>query len=261
MTLVMPTRVLVVGSGGREHALAWKLAAEPGINEVIVAPGSAAMTDEDRVRVLPGANPLDPPSIVDAARAAAAELVVIGPEAPLAAGVADALVEAGIPVFGPSRAAARLETSKAFCHEIAAAAGVPMARARSFMPGEGAAAEAFIRELARGGARAVMKADGLAGGKGVIVCDSPEQAIGLVPGFLAGRSPDAPALVVEERLAGHEASVIAICDGTRAVALPVARDHKRLCDDDLGPNTGGMGAYSPLPDLDDDDVEIGRAHV
>ncbi|MEW5992689.1 MAG: phosphoribosylamine--glycine ligase [Chloroflexota bacterium] len=249
--LVMPTRILVVGSGGREHALAWKLAGEPGVNEVAVAPGSAAMAAEARVRVIPGVDLLTPAEVVAAARAMAAELVVVGPEAPLAAGVADALVEAGIAVFGPSRAAARLETSKAFCHQVAAAAGVRMARARAFAGGELEAATAFIRELDMSGAGIVLKADGLAGGKGVIVTESTQQALELAPSFLAGRTPDAPALVVEERLAGREASVIAICDGVRAVALPAARDHKRLCDGDRGPNTGGMGAYSPVPDLDD----------
>ncbi len=252
MSLVMPTRVLVVGSGGREHALAWKLATEPGVNEVVVAPGSAAMAAEPRVRPLPRVDPLDPAAVGTAARAAAAELVVIGPEAPLAVGVADELAAGGIAVFGPTRAAARLETSKAFCHEVAAAAGVRMARARAFGGGDMAAAEAFIRALDAAGTRAVLKADGLAGGKGVIVTESLDQALGLAPSFLAGRPAEAPALVVEERLEGREASVIAICDGDRAVALPAARDHKRLCDGDEGPNTGGMGAYSPLPDLDDD---------
>jgi phosphoribosylamine--glycine ligase len=257
MNLVMPTRVLVVGGGGREHALAWKLSGEPGINEVVVAPGSAGIAAEPRARALPSVDPLHPASVVAAARVMAAELVVVGPEGPLAAGVADALAEAGIAVFGPSRAAARLESSKAFCHEVAAAAGVRMAHARAFAGGEteAAAAAAFIRELDAAGAGAVLKADGLAGGKGVIVTDSIEQALGLVPGLLAGRTGDAAALVVEERLAGREASVIAICDGIAAMALPPARDHKRLCDDDRGPNTGGMGAYSPVPDLDDAAVE------
>lgn len=251
MNLVMPTRILILGGGGREHALAWKLSGEPGVNEIAVAPGSAGIAAEPRVRSLAGVDPLAPAAIVAAARAMSAELVVVGPEGPLAAGVADGLAEAGIAVFGPSRAAARLETSKAFCHEVAAAAGVRMARARAFAGGDGDAATAFIRELGAEGSGTVLKADGLAGGKGVIVTDSLEQALGLVPGFLAGRSGDAPALVVEERLAGREASVIAVCDGTRAVALPAARDHKRLCDEDRGPNTGGMGAYSPIPDLDD----------
>ena len=255
MSLITPTRILVVGAGGREHALAWKLAGEPGINEVFVAPGSAAIGHEPKVTVMPGVEALDPDAVAAAARRVAAELVVVGPEGPLAVGVADAVAAAGIPVFGPSRAAARLESSKAFCHEVASAAAVPMARARAFRPGDDLAAAAFIRCLAAEGAGAVLKADGLAAGKGVIVTDSTEQALDLAPSFLAGRSGNEPALVIEERLAGYEASVIAICDGTRATALPAARDHKRLCDGDRGPNTGGMGAYSPVPDLDDRAVE------
>ncbi len=256
VSLIMPTRVLVLGGGGREHALAWKLAGEPGVNEVFVAPGSAAIATEARVRVV-AVDPLDPAAVVAVARATSAELVVVGPEAPLSVGVADALAAAGIPVFGPTRAAAALETSKAFCHEVAEAAGVRMARARAFAPGEEPAAIAWIHELGAAGSGAVLKQDGLAAGKGVIVTDSIEQAVALAPSFLAGREPGHPALVVEERLEGREASVIAICDGTRVTALPAARDHKRLCDDDEGPNTGGMGAYSPLPDLDDATV----AHV
>src|SRR4029077_12660249 len=131
-------------------------------------------------------------------------------------------------------------------------AEVRMARGRAFGPHDGAGAAGFIRELAAAGAGVVLKADGLAAGKGVIVTESTEQALELAPSFLAGRTGDRAALVIEERLAGREASVIAICDGTRAVALPAARDHKRLCDGDQGPNTGGMGAYSPLPHLDDE---------
>jgi len=255
VTLVMPTRILVVGGGGREHALAWKLAGEPGVNHVAVAPGSAGIATEAHVEVRRDVDPLDGPAVVAAARQFAAELVVVGPEAPLAAGVADALVAAGVPVFGPVQAAARLESSKAFCHEIADAAGVRMARARAFTGDELGGAIEFVKTLAAGGSKAVLKADGLAAGKGVIVTDSVEQALGLLPSFLQGRPFDAPALVIEERLEGAEASVIAICDGERAIALPAARDHKRLCDGDAGPNTGGMGAYSPLPDLDDAAVE------
>jgi phosphoribosylamine--glycine ligase len=141
-TLVQPTRVLIVGGGGREHALAWKLAAEPGVNEVLVAPGSDAIASEPRVRVDRGVDPLDPTAVVAAARRFAAELVVIGPEAPLAAGVADALAEAGFAVFGPSQAAARIESSKAFCREVAEAAGVPMARGRAFAETDPSAAAA-----------------------------------------------------------------------------------------------------------------------
>jgi phosphoribosylamine--glycine ligase len=242
--LVQPTRILIVGGGGREHALAWKLAAEPGVNEVLVAPGSEAIGGEPRVRVDPAIDPLDPAAVVAAARRFAAELVVIGPEAPLAAGVADALTEAGFAVFGPSAAAARIESSKAFCREIATAAGVPMAEGRAFPAGDGAAARDYAAALGpRGGV--VVKADGLAAGKGVVVCDAVAEAAAAI------EATDGP-LIVEERLRGPEASVIAICDGRQAVALPISRDHKRLGDGETGPNTGGMGAYSPLSDLPDE---------
>ncbi|HET9851172.1 MAG TPA: phosphoribosylamine--glycine ligase [Candidatus Limnocylindrales bacterium] len=245
-----PTRTLVVGSGAREHALAWKLAGEPGMNEVVVAPGSAAIDAESRVRALKGVDPLDVAAIVEAARTFAAELVVIGPEAPLAAGITDALRDAGFAVFGPSQAAARIESSKGFCHEVAEAAGVRMATARAFAADEGAAARAYVAELGAAGNGVVLKQDGLAAGKGVAVYDDAGLALDHVDSYLEGRG-DGPALVVEERLRGREASVIAVCDGLNAVALPASRDHKRLCDGDEGPNTGGMGAYSPLPDLPD----------
>ena len=147
--LVQPTRILIVGGGGREHALAWKLGAEPGVNEVLVVPGSDAIAREPRVRVAPAADPLDPAAIVTLARERAVELVVIGPEAPLAAGVADALVAAGVPVFGPNAAAARIESSKTFCHEIAAEAGVPMARGASFAAHEADDASSWARDEAR----------------------------------------------------------------------------------------------------------------
>ncbi len=250
----MPARILVLGGGGREHAIAWKLAHEPGVAEVLVAPGSAGIAAEAGVRTLE-VDPIDPGAVVALARAAAVDLVVVGPEAPLSVGVADALEAAGIAVFGPTRDAARLETSKTFCHDVARVAGVRMAGARSFAGGEVAAALAFVRDLGEAGASVVLKADGLAAGKGVIVTESTASALDLAPSFLVGRPADAPALVVEERLTGREASIIAICDGERAVALPAARDHKRLYDGDAGPNTGGMGAYSPLPDLDDAAVE------
>jgi phosphoribosylamine--glycine ligase len=242
--LVMPTRILIVGSGGREHALAWKLSAEPGVNEVFVAPGSDAMTALPRVRRLAAVDPLDGSAVVAAARSTAAELVVIGPEAPLAAGVADALDAAGIAVFGASAAAARIESSKAFCHEIAAAAGVPMARSGAFA--DPADAIALARVLDADGRGVVVKADGLAAGKGVTVAADLDEALAAIQ-VAAG----AGTVVIEERLEGREASLIALCDGQDALALPMARDHKRLADGDAGPNTGGMGAYSPLPDLPD----------
>ena len=246
-----PTRTLIVGTGAREHALAWKLAGEPGMNTVYVAPGSAAIDAESRVQALPRVDPLDGAAVVAAARSVAAELVVIGPEAPLAAGVVDALREAGIAVFGPTREAARIESSKAFCHDVAEAAGVRMAEARAFAADEGAAARAYVAELGAAGEGVVLKQDGLAAGKGVAVYDDAGLALDHVASYLGGRG-EGPALVVEERLGGREASVIAVCDGRTAVALPASRDHKRLCDGDEGPNTGGMGAYSPLPDLPDE---------
>ncbi len=257
---VMPTRILIVGGGGREHALAWKLAAEPGVNEIEVAPGSAAIGAEPRVRTLREVDALVPAAVVAAARSHAVELVVVGPEAPLAAGVADALTEAGIPVFGPSRAAARIETSKAFCHEVAEAAGVRMARSRAFAAGELDAALAFAAELAGSGRGLVVKADGLAAGKGVAVCDDLATAEDELVGLLGSRPshPDeaagTPRVVLEERLFGPEVSVIAVSDGRLALALPAARDHKRLGDGDRGPNTGGMGAFSPVADLPDDEA-------
>jgi phosphoribosylamine--glycine ligase len=248
MPAVTPTRILIVGSGGREHALAWKLAGEPGVNEVRVVPGSDAMTELGRVTRDREVEPLDPAAVVGAAMAFAAELVVVGPEAPLSVGVADALEEAAVPCLGPTAAAARIETSKTFCHDVADVAGVRMARARPFGPGEHEAATRWARELDAEGAGIVLKADGLAAGKGVIVCEDLEQALGLLPSFLIGE-PGRVTLVIEERLVGPEATVIALCDGREAIALPTARDHKRLCDGDRGPNTGGMGAYSPIPDL------------
>ncbi len=246
-----PTRILVVGGAGREHALVWKLAREPGVNRIVVAPGSAAISDEPRVETVPGIEIGDTDAILALAREEAVELVVIGPEAPLALGLADVLREAGLPVFGPSRAAAMIETSKAFCHEIADAAGVRMARAEVF--DEFAPAFSFARELIAqpGSAGVVIKADGLAGGKGVTVCDNESQAedaLGTLFAELGIRG------LVEERLVGPEASVMAISDGRHAVGLPAARDHKRLRDGDQGPNTGGMGAFSPVPDLPDDAV-------
>jgi phosphoribosylamine---glycine ligase len=259
VSLIAPTRIVILGGGGREHALAWKLAAEPGVNEVVVAPGSDAIALEPKVRRAAGVDPLDPAAVVTIARSVAAELVVVGPEAPLAAGAADALAEAGFAVFGPTAEAALIESSKAYCHDVADAAGVRMAVAGAFA--EASPAIAFARELAANGDGVVVKADGLASGKGVTVCDSAaeaERAIGTldaerrVPGDSDGRAAGRPFVVIEERLHGPEASVIAVCDGSTGVALPIARDYKRLLDADRGPNTGGMGAFSPLADLPDE---------
>ncbi len=246
-----PRRVIITGSGGREHALAWSLARERDVECVIVAPGSDGIADEFKVRCAPGVPATDPAAIVALARAEEADLVVLGPEASVAAGVADALTEAGIVVFGPTADAGRMESSKAFCHEIAEAAGVRMARAGSFE--ELIPALEFARSLveAPGSCGVVIKADGLMLGKGVTVCDDLPAAERALHALLVEHAGGQTRVVVEERLVGAEASLIAICDGQRALGLPAARDHKRLLDADLGPNTGGMGAYSPVPDLPD----------
>jgi phosphoribosylamine---glycine ligase len=253
-----PARVLVLGGGGREHALVWSLSREAGVSAVIAAPGSDAIATENKVRCFPTVSQLDGAAVVTLAKAEDVDLVVVGPEAPLAAGVADALMDAHIPVFGPSKAAARIEWSKAFCREVAAAAGVRMARGRDFTALKPALS--FARELAGapGSRGVVVKADGLAAGKGVTVCDdyaSAEAALEVLfvnlpaPATPAANEPAQPVVVIEERLFGAEASLIALCDDHAALALPPARDHKRLLDDDKGPNTGGMGAYSPVPDM------------
>ncbi len=254
MTLVMPTRILVVGGGGREHALAWKLGREPGVNEVLVAPGSAGIPTEPHVRVT-GVDPLDPGAVVALAREHASELVVVGPEAPLAAGVADALSDGRA-----SRSSARTRGGQARDVEGVLPRGRDGGRGpdrtgagvRAAAGGRGAG----VRARARGGRRARRPQGRWPGRRQGRhrhgIGRAGDRARALVP---RGRPGDAPALVIEERLDGYEASVIAICDGSRAIALPAARDHKRLCDGDTGPNTGGMGAYSPLPDLDADAVE------
>ncbi len=255
-----PARILVLGGGGREHALVWSLAREAGVVSVVVAPGSDAIAAEPKVRCVP-VSPLDSAAVVGLATAEDVDLVVVGPEAPLAAGVADALIDAGVPVFGPSKAASRIEWSKTFCREVAAAAGVRMARGRDFSALEPALA--FARDLAGapGSRGVVVKADGLAAGKGVTVCDDYAGAEAALRALFGGsqKAPQAasarpsvaeqPTVVLEARLFGAEASLIAICDEHDALALPPARDHKRLLDGDRGPNTGGMGAYSPVPDL------------
>lgn len=242
-----PTRILVVGSGAREHALAWRFAGEPGVAEVHVAPGNAGMSDVAVIHTEVAAG--DREGITALAEALRSDLVVIGPEAPLAAGLADRLGTAGIAVFGPGRAAAALEVSKGFCRSVAAAAGIPMAEGAGF----DRAAEAidFARRL---GEPLVVKADGLAAGKGVTLCPTLERAERAIRAALEDGAfgPAGARIVVERQLSGPEASVMAICDGTAVLALPPARDHKRIGDGGTGPNTGGMGAYSPLPDLADE---------
>ena len=237
-------RVLVLGSGGREHALCWAIARSPLVEEVLCAPGSDGIAADARTVA---ADPKDTRALVELVKAEGVSLVVVGPEDLLAAGVADRLREAGIPVFGPGAEAARLESSKRFAKEFMARHGIPTAAHASF--DDAAAAEAYVRAL-RG--PCVVKADGLAAGKGVFVCDEPEAALAALHEIMRARRFGASGseVVIEERLEGEEASFYALCDGERFVVLSHAQDHKRILDGDRGENTGGMGAYSPAGPID-----------
>jgi len=224
-------KVLLVGSGGREHALAWKLSSSPDLDELHVAPGNpgiARFGDCHPVRAEDGEG------LLALASSLAADLVVVGPEAPLVAGVADELRHSGVAVFGPGRGAARIEGSKTFAKEVMRAAGVPTARAMS---------------VAR--PPCVLKVDGLAAGKGVFVCRTQAE----LDTSLRVAAAYGGALVIEELLEGDEVSLLALADGRDAVALPPAQDSKRLEDGDLGPNTGGMGSFSPVPEVTPELVE------
>lgn len=242
-------KVVLIGGGGREHALAWKIAASPLLSTLYTTHANPGFP----VSAVPlPAGDVD--ATVAAARAVAADLVVVGPEAPLGEGLADKLRAAGIPTFGPSAAAARLETSKAFAKEIMAAAGVPTAGYLRADRDDPASARAARERCARGGV--AVKVDGLAAGKGVFVCPTPEEALAALDEAWSGRFGDAArSLVIEDLMTGPEVSVFGICDGERVVGLPSAQDHKRIFDGDKGPNTGGMGAYVPCPLLDSTGVE------
>ncbi|WP_203236461.1 phosphoribosylamine--glycine ligase, partial [Methylobacterium crusticola] len=239
-----PLTLLLIGSGGREHALAWKLAQSPACGRLLIAPGNPGTAAHGTN--LPGLDVTDAAAVVALCRREAVGLVVVGPEAPLVAGLVDALAAAGIRAFGPSAAAARLEGSKAFTKELARECGIPtaaFARFRAVAP-----ALAYLRART---APIVVKADGLAAGKGVVVAETLAEAEAAVEAMLGGGLGAAGAeVVIEECLVGEEASLFALCDGTRAVLFGTAQDHKRVHDGDRGPNTGGMGAYSPAPVLD-----------
>jgi phosphoribosylamine---glycine ligase len=227
-------KVLVLGSGGREHALCWKLSQSPLLTKLWCAPGNPGTASVATNLAL---DPEDVTGVVEAVRTHQVDLVVIGPEAPLVAGVADALRAAGVAVFGPGAAAAELEGSKAFAKEVMEAAAVPTAGFRVF--DDPAQAEAWAASQDR----IVVKADGLAAGKGVVVATDTAQAVAAIREL--SRTPAGGRLVLEELLEGEEISVIALCDGERFVLCPPARDHKRVGEGDSGPNTGGMGAYAP----------------
>lgn len=234
-------KILVVGGGGREHAIVWKLAQSPLAEEIYCAPGNAGIAELADCVNIP-ADDVD--TLLDFARAEGIGLTVVGPEAPLAAGIVDKFTAAGLKIFGPSQRAALIEGSKALAKEIMEKYGIPTAAYQSFT--ELTAAEAYIREQ---GAPIVVKADGLAAGKGVVVAMTEQEALDAVRDMLSGNAfGDAGAkVVIEEYLEGEEVSVLAFSDGKTVLPMVSAQDHKRVFDGDEGPNTGGMGAYSPAP--------------
>ena len=242
-------RILIIGSGGREHALAWKISQRKDVTELYVAPGNGGTASIAKNVPIKDS---DIEGLVAFAKEKAVDLVIPGPELPLTLGVVDAMQAAGIPCFGPSAACARLEGSKAFAKEIMRAAGVPTAAAGVFS--DRASAEVFVKEH---GAPLVVKADGLAAGKGVVVAMTDEEVRAALDLMFESNAFGAAAdtVLIEEFLEGEEVSLLSFCDGTTALPLPSAQDHKAVYDGDRGPNTGGMGAYSPAPVLPDADLE------
>jgi phosphoribosylamine--glycine ligase len=235
--------ILLLGSGGREHALAWKMAASALTDRLFCAPGNAGIAREAQCVALDIA---DHAAVIAFCRSNGIDLVVVGPETPLCAGIVDDLETAGIKAFGPSRAAARLEGSKGFTKDLCRANRIPTAAYERFRDVD--RAKAYVRAR---GAPVVVKADGLAAGKGVVVAQDVAEAEAAIDMMLGGGLGESGAeLVVEEFLAGEEASFFALCDGETAIPLVAAQDHKRVFDGDQGPNTGGMGAYSPAPIVD-----------
>jgi len=234
-------KLLVIGSGGREHAIAWKLAQSPKVQKVFVAPGNGGTARENGLENVALS---EVPDLVGFAKKQGIYLTVVGPEAALAAGVVDAFREAGLKIFGPTRAAAQLESSKEFAKTFMVRHNIPTALHRTFQSAD--LAKAFV---AKRGAPIVVKADGLAAGKGVVVAESVEEAHAAIERMMNQKSlGEAGArVVVEDFLQGEEASFIVMSDGTSALPLATSQDHKRLRDGDEGPNTGGMGAYSPAP--------------
>ena len=238
----MNSRVLIVGGGGREHALAWKAAQSARVGQVYVAPGNAGTALEPRTRNVAVAAD-DVPALVDFARTERIDLTIVGPEAPLVAGIVDAFQDAGLRCFGPVAAAAQLEGSKAYTKAFLDRHRIPTAAYATFTR------TTFDPEWVRAQrVPLVVKADGLAAGKGVVICESADDAIATAQAMFAGRfGPAGDRIVVEEFLEGEEASFIVMVDGRHVLPLATSQDHKRLRDGDLGPNTGGMGAYSPAP--------------
>jgi phosphoribosylamine--glycine ligase len=238
--LAKPMNILLLGSGGREHALAWKIAASPLLTKLWCAPGNAGIAKDAECVAL---DITDHPAVIDFCKAHKVDFVVVGPDAPIAAGIVDDLNAAGFKAFGPTKAAGRLESSKSFTKTLCRANNIPTAAYAHFTDAE--KAKAYIRQQ---GAPIVIKADGLAAGKGVVVAMSEQEALDAVDMMFGGGFGEAGAeVVVEEFMVGEEASFFALCDGEHALALATAQDHKRAFEGDKGPNTGGMGAYSPAP--------------
>src|SRR5262245_58326075 len=236
-------KILIVGGGGREHALAWRLKQSPRVSSIVVAPGNPGISALARCENIAAENI---EGLVSLARLERPHLVIVGPEAPLVAGLADKLRAIDIPVFGPSARAAILEGSKGFSKDFMAKYGIPTAAFGRFT--EPTKAKAFLDTFK---APYVLKADGLAAGKGVVIAETRAEAEAEIDAMLSGKFGAASSsLVVEEFMTGEEASFFALCDGESAVPLAGAQDHKRVGDGDTGPNTGGMGAYSPAPILD-----------
>src|SRR5580692_223615 len=235
-------KVLIIGGGGREHALAWKCAAEAAVTEVLVAPGNAGTAAEARVRnVAIAADDID--GLLNMARAEKVDLTIVGPEAPLVAGVVDAFAASGLKCFGPTRLGARLEGSKAFAKQFLQRHGIPTAGYRTFT--QATFDTAYVRSRP---VPIVVKASGLAAGKGVVIADTHDAAIRAAQEMFGGQFGAAGAeVVIEDFLQGEEVSFIVMADGTHVLPLATSQDHKRLLDADAGPNTGGMGAYSPAP--------------
>lgn len=243
-------KVLVIGSGGREHALAWRLARSPKVQQVYVAPGNGGTASAPELKNVPITNLAE---LREWAQAEKIGLTVVGPEQPLAAGVVDDFRAHGLRIFGPTKAAAQLESSKAFSKDFMQRHGIPTAAYETFT--DAAAARAYVEKT---GAPIVVKADGLAAGKGVVVAATKEEAFAAIDDMLGGNTlgvahnagadgQTVPRVVIEECLQGEEASFIVLCDGKNVIPLATSQDHKRLKDGDQGPNTGGMGAYSPAP--------------
>ncbi|MGX2028978.1 MULTISPECIES: phosphoribosylamine--glycine ligase [Methylocaldum] len=236
-------KVLIVGGGGREHALAWKAAQSPKVETVFVAPGNAGTLAEPKVENRPIAAE-DIPGLLAFAKERAIDLTIVGPEAPLVAGIVDEFRAAGLKCFGPTRLAAQLEGSKAFCKDFLARHGIPTAEYQTFT-----AVDEAVAYIRRKGAPIVIKADGLAAGKGVVIAQSEQEAVDAVTDMLSGNAFGSAGhrVVVEEFLRGEEASFIVMANGLDVLPMATSQDHKARDDGDKGPNTGGMGAYSPAP--------------